>query len=114
MTHTIAAGTEGEWCQLRGRRPPTPHVGRTRDEVRFSAGSHHFLLYETSLRRDPDGERDDGTPIDTSGVFDCSAGPTSGWSVTRLIGGSQNGEGAVDPRVPRRASRCRCAPTPCS
>jgi hypothetical protein len=27
-------------------------------------------------------------------VFDCSGGPTDGWSVTRLIGGSQNGDGA--------------------
>jgi len=26
-------------------------------------------------------------------VFDCSAGATNGWSITRLIGGSQNGSG---------------------
>src|SRR5690606_18915007 len=38
-------------------------------------------------------QKDDGTPIDTSGVFDCSDGPTNGWSVTKLVGGSQNASG---------------------
>lgn len=90
MTHTIAAGVEGEWCRFVAA--PAEELMVYRDEVRFSAGSHHFLLYETSYTSIPT-MKDDGTPVDTSGVFDCSDGATSGWSVTRLIGGSQNGDG---------------------
>ena len=90
MTHTIAAGTEGEWCRF--VVAPADEQWVYRDEVRFSAGSHHFLLYETSYEAIPT-QRDDGVAVDTTGVFDCSDGPTSGWSVTRLVGGSQNGEG---------------------
>jgi hypothetical protein len=90
MTHTIPAGVEGEWCQF-VQAPDDPQLV-ARDEVRFTAGSHHFLLYETAYDRIPTAN-DDGVAIDTSGVFDCSDGATSGWSVTRLIGGSQNGQG---------------------
>ena len=90
MSHTIPAGVEGEWCKF--VVAPADEQWVFRDEVRFSAGSHHFLLYETSYDTVPT-QRDDGAPVDTSGVFDCSDGPTAGWSVTRLIGGSQNGEG---------------------
>ncbi len=90
MSHTIPAGVEGEWCRFVTAPADAQHVYK--DEVRFTAGSHHFLLYETSYDAIPT-QRDDGTPVDTSGVFDCSDGATNGWSVTRLIGGSQNGEG---------------------
>lgn len=90
MTHHIPPGVEGEWCQF--VQAPAAPLWVARDEVRFTAGSHHFLLYETAYDAIPTAT-DDGTPIDTSGVFDCSAGATNGWSITRLIGGSQNGSG---------------------
>lgn len=90
MTHTIPAGVEGEWCRF--VQAPAAELLVYRDEVRFSAGSHHFLLYETAYDTIPT-VNDDGTAVDTTGVFDCSDGPTAGWSVTRLIGGSQNGDG---------------------
>jgi hypothetical protein len=35
----------------------------------------------------------DGTPVDTSGIFDCSDGATNGWNITKLLGGSQNATG---------------------
>ncbi|MEZ4402318.1 MAG: hypothetical protein R3B06_19995 [Kofleriaceae bacterium] len=90
MTHQIPAGVEGEWCQF--VQAPAEELWIERDEVRFTAGSHHFLLYETSYDSIPTA-KDDGTPVDTAGVFDCSDGATNGWSVTKLVGGSQNGEG---------------------
>jgi hypothetical protein len=50
------------------------------------------LVYQTPYTTIPT-QNDEGTPIDTSGPFDCSSGPTNGWSVTKLMGGSQNREG---------------------
>jgi hypothetical protein len=90
MSTEIAAGVEGEWCQFVVASDDELWIQR--DEVRFTTGSHHFLLYETAYDTIPT-QTDDGRPVDTSGVFDCSNGPTDGWSITKLIGGSQNGDG---------------------
>lgn len=90
MRHQIAPGVEGEWCQF--VRASDEALWVERDEVRFTAGSHHFLLYETAYDAIPTAT-DDGVAVDTRGVFDCSDGPTAGWSITRLVGGSQNGTG---------------------
>jgi hypothetical protein len=90
MQASIGVGQENEQCRF--VVGPAEGLWVNRDEVRFGAGSHHFLLYETAYDAIPTA-KDDGTPIDTSGVFDCSDGATNGWSITRLIGGSQNGSG---------------------
>lgn len=89
MSTTIPAGVEGEWCRF--VQAPAEAIFVSRDEVRFGPGSHHFLLYETSYFTIPT-KKEDGTPVDTSGVFDCSDGATNGWKVTKLVGGSQNGD----------------------
>ncbi len=90
MQTTIAAGVEGEWCQF--MTGPAAEMWLERDEVRFTEGSHHVLLYETGYAQIPTTKLD-GTPIDTSGVFDCSDGATNGWNITKLLGGSQNATG---------------------
>lgn len=89
MTATIPAGAEVEYCQF----VVAPETWVTRDAVEFTAGSHHVLVYQTPYASIPT-QKIDGTPVDTSGVFDCSEGATSGWSVTKLVGGSQNRDGA--------------------
>lgn len=91
MTTKIGAGVEAEHCQLL-RVPEGADLWVQRDEVRFTQGSHHVLLYETPYTDFPT-EKEDGTPIDPSAPFDCSEGPTNGFRVTKLLGGSQNGEG---------------------
>jgi len=90
MVTELAAGTEGEHCMF--VRGPVDGMFVNRDEVRYSKGSHHVLVYETSYNDIPTA-KEDGTKIDTSGVFDCSDGATNGWAVTKLIGGSQNADG---------------------
>src|SRR5687768_177288 len=60
MTTTIQPGIEGEWCQF--VTAPTTAMRVQRDEVRFTEGSHHFLLYETSYATIPT-QRDDGRPV---------------------------------------------------
>ena len=91
MTTTIGAGVEAEHCRFL-RAPAGEDLWVRRDEVRFTQGSHHVLLFETAYDEIPT-EKDDGTPVATDGVFDCTDGATNGWSVTKLVGGSQNGEG---------------------
>ncbi|MFO0616786.1 MAG: hypothetical protein U0414_29600 [Polyangiaceae bacterium] len=91
MTTTIPAGTEAEHCTF-VRAPADADLWVQRDEVRFTQGSHHVLLYQTPYTEIPT-QREDGTPVDTSGVFDCSDGATNGFRITKLIGGSQNAEG---------------------
>jgi hypothetical protein len=88
MKTTIPAGAEVEYCQF----VMVPETWVTRDQVKFTPGSHHVLVYQTPYTSIPT-QKDDGKPVDTSGVFDCSDGPTNGWSVTKLVGGSQNATG---------------------
>jgi len=88
MQATIPAGAEVEYCRF----VTVPETWVTRDAVDFTAGSHHVLIYQTPYASIPT-QKDDGTLVDTSGVFDCSDGATNGWSVTRLVGGSQNQTG---------------------
>jgi hypothetical protein len=88
MTATIPATSEVEYCQF----VTVPETWVTRDAVEFTPGSHHVLVYQTPYPAIPT-RKDDGTPVDTRGVFDCSDGPTNGWSVTKLVGGSQNQTG---------------------
>jgi hypothetical protein len=90
ITTDLGPGVEGEWCRF--VQAPADGMYVNRDEVRFGPGSHHFLLYETAYQTVPTA-KEDGTAVDTSSVFDCSDGATNGWKVTKLIGGSQNGQG---------------------
>jgi hypothetical protein len=88
MSTTIEPGAEVQHCKF----VSVPDAWINRDEIDFSTGSHHVLVYQTPYTTIPT-HKDDGTPVDTSGVFDCSDGPTNGWTVTKLIGGSQNAGG---------------------
>src|SRR5262245_60808592 len=83
MTATIPAGAEVEYCRF----VTVPETWVTKDTVEFTSGSHHVLVYQTKYQTIPT-KKDDNTPVDTSGVFDCSDGATNGWSITKLIGGS--------------------------
>ena len=90
MLTSVEAATEVEQCLF--VQAPAEGILVNRDEVRFTSGSHHFLLYETTYDEIPT-RKENGQEVDTSGVFDCTDGPTNGWDVTKLIGGSQNGTG---------------------
>ncbi|HWU85772.1 MAG TPA: hypothetical protein VN253_00750 [Kofleriaceae bacterium] len=88
MSATIPGGGEVEYCRF----VTVPETWVTKDAVDFTRGSHHVLVYQTSYTSIPT-QKQDGTPVDTSGVFDCSDGATNGWSITKLVGGSQNATG---------------------
>ncbi len=88
LATSIPPGVEAEYCKF----VELPDAWVTADHVELPGGSHHVLVYQTPYLTIPT-QRDDGVPVDTSGVFDCSDGATNGWSVTRVIGGSQNSTG---------------------
>jgi hypothetical protein len=88
MAATIAAGAEREYCQF----VTVPETWVTKDAVELTPGSHHVLVYQTPYASIPT-HKDDGTPVDTSGVFDCSDGVFNGWSITKAVGGTQNQTG---------------------
>jgi hypothetical protein len=101
MTTKIESGTEAEMCRF--VQAPKEGLFIQRDEVRITPGNHHFLLFETDYSEIPT-QHDDGTPVDTSGVFDCSAGPAAGWSIKKIVAGSQNAQGGSFLRFPEHVA----------
>ncbi|HWO23766.1 MAG TPA: hypothetical protein VNO30_33725 [Kofleriaceae bacterium] len=89
MTATIPPGAEVEYCQF----VTVPKTWVTRDTVTFTSGSHHVIVVQTPYTSIPT-QKKDGTPIDTSGVFDCSEGAMNSWQASKIVGGSQNRLGA--------------------
>lgn len=97
MQTSIVPAYEGELCKF--VMGPDEDFYLSYDQVKFTPGSHHFLLYQTAYSEIPT-QNNDGEPVDTSSVFDCSAGATAGWSIARLLGGSQTGDGTALSRFP--------------
>ena len=90
MTTEIAASEESERCQFVTTGEDALLVNH--DEARFSTGSHHVLLFMTSYKEIPSRDQQ-GNDVDTSGVFDCSAGVQGFWSVAGLVSASQSPQG---------------------
>lgn len=94
MTTSLGPGTEAEHCRF--VKGPAEGMIVNRDHVAYTEGSHHFLLYETPYEEIPT-HKNNGQAIEyldeEQGVFDCSEGVQFGYSVTTLIGGSQNADG---------------------
>jgi hypothetical protein len=61
--------------------------------VRYSDGSHHMLIFSTSYTELPTVNKH-GQVVDTAdgNVFACPEGPAPDWNLTGVIGGSQNPE----------------------
>lgn len=92
MTSSLAAGTETERCMFYQVGPEGLAVNH--EDVRFTSGSHHILLFVTPYTAIPTQDRF-GNSVDTSGIFECgSRGPTAHWEVTGVAGGSQIADGA--------------------
>ncbi len=90
MVTTLEPGTEVEHCKF--VKAPPEGLNINRDEVRYSGGSHHVLLYKTQYEEIPTVD-EQGDEVDTSGVFDCSEGVNFRWAISSIIAGSQNATG---------------------
>jgi hypothetical protein len=63
--------------------------------VRFTPGSHHFLLWLTSYTSIPTKDTHGNTVNTANGnVFECSNGPNADWNATNFVGGSQSPDGS--------------------
>ncbi|HRI50545.1 MAG TPA: hypothetical protein PLW65_10220 [Pseudomonadota bacterium] len=87
MVTELQAGQEIERCQFVVAPPEGLNVNH--DEVRYTPGSHHVLLYRTSYQAVPTVDLR-GQSHDTSGVFDCALGATADWAVNGVIAGAQS------------------------
>ncbi len=89
----IEPGAEVEHCKFVQVGDEDLFVNR--DEIRFSTGSHHVLVFRTTLAEIPT-ELPDGRQVGVSEVFDCSEGPmsaTGGSGFSSILAGSQNAKG---------------------
>jgi hypothetical protein len=91
MTSTLEAGLETERCMF--YRVPAEGLYVNRQEIRYTPGSHHVLVFKTPYTDVPTTTIR-GETIDTSGVFDCGAnGATGDWEVQGVAGGAQSAAG---------------------
>lgn len=91
MRSALKAGVETERCMF--YQVGDNDLAVYREEVQFTHGSHHVLLFVTPYQSIPTEDRF-GTAVDTSGVFECGPeGPTAHWTVTGVAGGSQIAHG---------------------
>lgn len=87
MVSTIAAGQEIERCQF--VQAPPEGLNINHQEVKYTPGSHHVLLYSTAYPSIPTMDNH-GMARDTSGVMDCPLGATNDWQVNGVLGGAQS------------------------
>jgi hypothetical protein len=85
MDTTIAASSEDERCKF---VTTTEDLWIHQEEVHYTPGSHHFILWNTTYTSIPTKDIN-GNTVDTSGVFECPGGPPAAWNVDRYVGGSQ-------------------------
>jgi hypothetical protein len=91
MTSTLEAGLETERCMF--WRVPAEGMAVNRQEIVYTPGSHHVLVFMTPYTEIPTTTLG-GKAIDTSGVFDCGEnGATGDWEVAGVAGGAQAAHG---------------------
>jgi hypothetical protein len=88
MQTTIPAGVEDERCKF--VVAPAEGMWVTNETVRYTPGSHHFILWATSYKSVPTTDTS-GKPLNptSDGIFECTNGPQAGLSTTSIVGGSQ-------------------------
>jgi hypothetical protein len=97
MVSTIAPGHETERCKF--FQVPAEGMNVNRAVVRYVPGSHHVLLYRTSMTSIPTQTRSgQALSVDENGVFDCAEGAAADWDINGVVAGAQS------PKAPSAAS----------
>ncbi len=89
MLSTLEPGKETERCKFFVVPEGGWYVNRA--SVRYTAGSHHVLLFTTSYTSVPTVNRQ-GQTVDTADVFECSEGAAGEWDVAGVAGGAQSSD----------------------
>lgn len=96
MVSTVAPGEEHERCQF--FTVPEGGLNLNRERVRWGEGSHHVVLFATAYTSVPKSNLL-GEKVDTSGVFDCTAGVLGSWDITGFAAAAQTAD-APDTELP--------------
>ena len=91
MVTTLEPGQEIERVQFFQVPPGGLYVNR--EEVRFSPGSHHVLLYRTPYTSIPTVDAH-GKTQDTRAVLDAPDGGTADWDIDGVVAGAQSADAA--------------------
>ena len=101
MQTTIAGSTEDERCKF---VQTTEDLWVNSEDIRYTPGSHHFLLWNTPYTSIPTADKN-GNTVDTSGVFECpDGGPPA-------VLGTWTAASAARSRPTRRPSSASCRAT---
>src|SRR3982751_370243 len=91
MMSTLEAGLETERCMF--YRVPADGLYVNKQQIRYTPGSHHVLLFTTPYTDVPTTTIK-GKVLDTSGVFECGEnGATGDWEILGAAGGAQSADG---------------------
>lgn len=90
MASVLDPGLETERCAF--YRAPAEGLNIVREEIKYSPGSHHAVLWMTSYTEIPVMDKN-GTAVNTSKVFDCGKGVFGVWDVTGLVAVHQVADG---------------------
>jgi hypothetical protein len=90
MVSTLEAGVETERCKFFVAPPGGLYVNN--EVVRFTAGSHHVLLFTTGYDAIPTVDKN-GNAFDPEDVLECPDGASADWDVNGVVGGSQTADG---------------------
>jgi len=88
MQAAIAASSEDEQCKF---VQTTEDLWVNHEEVRYTPGSHHFILWSTPYASIPTTNLQ-GATVDTSKVFDCKGAPQADWNTSQFVGGAQSAD----------------------
>jgi hypothetical protein len=87
MEGTLEAGQEIERCKLFVAPPEGLNIYK--EQISYSAGSHHVLLYATSYASFPETNTH-GMPVAPETVYDCPDGAPADFKVSSVLGGAQS------------------------
>jgi hypothetical protein len=90
MVSTLDKGIETERCKFFQVPPEGWYVNR--EDIRYTPGSHHVLLFKTAYTSIPTVNIH-GATVDTSDVFPCPEGASGDWNLTGAAGGAQKANG---------------------
>jgi hypothetical protein len=88
MATTIAGSAEDERCQF---VQVTQDLWVHQEDIRYTPGSHHFILWHTPYASIPTMNMG-GTTVDTTQVFQCLGGPSADWQIDQFVGGAQSAD----------------------
>lgn len=87
---TLAANFETERCSF--WRAPPEGMNIVREEISYTPGSHHAVLWMTGYQEIPTKDVN-GKAVDTSATFDCGSGVFGVWNVTGIVAVHQTATG---------------------